>query len=78
MEDPTRRRGNDEPSLLDLLFTNETMQISEIKHHAPLGKSDHDVITFKFHSYLDFSVPKIRYVFERADYIAMKNHISGL
>ena len=50
MEVPTRKRGNDEPSLLDLLFTNEALQISDISHHAPLGNSDHDVITSKFRS----------------------------
>ena len=71
MERPTRRRGNDEPSLLDLLFTDEAMQISEIQHLAPLGKSDHDVIAFKFHSYLDFSKPKIKYLFEKGNYTAM-------
>ena len=50
---PTHRRGNDNPSLLDLLFTDEAMQISDVCHHAPLGKSDHDIIIFKFHSYLE-------------------------
>ena len=68
---PTRRRGNDNPSLLDLLFTDEAMQISDISHHAPLGKSDHDIITFKFHSYLDFSKSKERFIYDRADFRAM-------
>ena len=27
------------------------MQISDIENHAPLGKSDHFVITFKYHCY---------------------------
>ena len=46
IEQVTRRRGNDDPSLLDLIFTNEAMQVSDILHHSPLGKSDHSVITF--------------------------------
>ena len=78
MTNPTRRRGNDEPSLLDLLFTNEAMQITDIQHHAPLGKSDHDVITFKFHAYLDFTKPKVSYVFEKGDYNSMKAHLSEI
>ena len=45
---PTRRRGNDEPSLIDILLTDEIMQVSDITHHAPLGKSGHSVITFMF------------------------------
>ena len=61
VEKPTRRRGNDDPSLLDLIFTDESMQVSEIVHHAPLGKSDHSVITFDFHCYLDFTTQKDKY-----------------
>ena len=72
---PARRRGNDQPSLLGLLFTNEAMQISDIYHHAPIGKSDHDVISFKFHAYIDFTKPNQRYVYNRADYEAMKKHL---
>ena len=44
LQEPTRRRGNDEPSLIDLLFTDEAMQVSDISYHAPRGKSDHSVI----------------------------------
>ena len=73
MESPTRRRGSDDPSLLDLIFTNEEMQVSEITHGAPLGKSDHDVLSFRFHCYVEFSKRKERHVFERGDYEAMRN-----
>ena len=58
VEKPTRRRGSDEPSLLDLVLTNEEMQVTDIQHHAPIGKSDHDVLCFNFHCYLDFTQPK--------------------
>ena len=68
---PTRRRGNDEPSQLDLIFTDEIMQVSDVQHHAPLGKSDHDVITFRFHSYIDFSKTKETFVFGKGDYATM-------
>lgn len=78
VENTTRRRGNNEPSLLDLIFTNERLHISEIKHHAPLGKSDHDVITFNYHSYLDFSEPKTRFLYEKADYESMRKHLQSL
>ena len=72
---PTRRRGNDNPSLLDLLFTDEAMQISDISYHAPLGKSDDDIITFMFHSYLDFSKSKERSIYDRADFRAIRNQL---
>ena len=73
VESPTRRRGSDDPSLLDLIFTNEEMQVSEITHGAPLGKSDHDVLSFRFHCYVEFSKRAERHVFERGDYEAMRN-----
>ena len=70
IDESTRRLGNDEPSLIDLVFTDEDMQVSDVTHHAPLGKSDHRVITFKFNCYLDYSKPKEQYVYENADFEA--------
>ena len=72
IEEPTRRRGTDEPSLLDLVLTNEAMQVSDITHRAPIGKSDHDVILFNFHCYLDYSQPRDKFTFAKGDYDAMR------
>ena len=52
------------------------MQVSDIVHHAPLGKIDHSVISFKFDSYLDYTKPKERYLYEKADFQAMRNHLA--
>ena len=72
IREPTRKRGNDEASLLDLILTAEFMQVSDIAHHAPLGKSDHSVITFKFNCYLDYTKPKERYSYDKADFQARR------
>ena len=45
---PTRFRGENNPSILDLIFTNEEGMIDSIEHCAPLGNSDHEVLEFKF------------------------------
>ena len=46
---PTRSRGGDNPSTIDLLFLNEEMQISNLEHHHHhLVKSDYSVIAFDF------------------------------
>ena len=68
---PTRCRGKDNPSLIDLLFTDEEMNVSGIQHHAPLGKSDHNVITFEYHCYLDFSKPKDVFSYSKGDNAGM-------
>lgn len=78
VENPTRRRGQDNPSLLDLVLTNEALQISELKHLSPLGKSDHDVLVFQFHAYLDFSKPKKRYLFKKSDYKKMRKDLDNV
>ena len=75
IEKPTRIRGNDDPSLIDLLLTNEEHQISDVVHHAPLGKSDHAVITFNFHCYLDFSKPKKCYNYGKGDFEGMLHQL---
>ena len=75
IEESTRTRGNEDPSLIDLLLTNEEMQVSNAVHHSPLGKSDHSVITFNYHCYLDFSKPKICYNYHKADYDGMNSEL---
>ena len=71
----SRRRGADEPSLIDLVLSDEEMQVSDVFHHCPLRKSDHDVITFKFNCYLDYSKPKERFLYDKADYDAMRKQL---
>ncbi|XP_071959921.1 uncharacterized protein [Antedon mediterranea] len=49
----TRFRDGQNPSLLDLVFTNEEDMIDDICYSARLGKSDHAVLTFKFDCYIE-------------------------
>ena len=42
VEKPTRQRGDEEPSILDLVISRE--YLSKLEYLSPLGKSDHDVI----------------------------------
>ena len=73
---PTRVRGRNEPSLLDLILTNEEFQVSDIKHVSPLGASDHNVIAFKFNCYIDTVPNSTKYLYHKADFEAMKNSLS--
>ena len=75
VEKATRKRGNDDPSLLDLILTDEEMQVSDVSHLSPLGKSDHSVMTFNYHCYLDYTKPKESYHFPKGDYISMRNDL---
>ena len=77
IDKPTRRRGCDTPSQLDLIFTDEEMQVSDIKHLAPIGKSDHNVITFNFNGYVDYSKPKDTYNYSKGNYDGMRSELEG-
>ena len=48
------------------------MQVSEVKYLAPLGKSDHSVLVFDFHCYLDYSKPKVSFRYSKCDYNGMR------
>ena len=54
--EPTRGQSTDNPSSIDLVL-NENMPVSDNEYQVPLGKSDHCVITFKYHCYFDYSQP---------------------
>ena len=48
IRDFTRSRGMDEPSVLDLVFTKEELEIEHVCYKQPIGKSDHCVLLFEF------------------------------
>ena len=45
---PTRVTKQNEPSLLDLLLTDKTLEPSSIEYISPLGKGDHTLLQAKF------------------------------
>ena len=68
---PTRCRGTDQPSTIDLIFTDEDNQIGNLNHLPPLGKSDHCILSFEF--ICEFDEPKAlpKYQYHKADYRSM-------
>ena len=77
IEEPTRSRGDDEPSLIDLLFTDEATQISDLKYLAPLGKSDHCILSFKYICYSPDVNKCKRFLYNKANYEMMKNDLNN-
>ena len=47
--EPTWSRSTNNPALIDLVLTNEAVQVSDIEYRVPLAKSNHCVINFKYH-----------------------------
>lgn len=73
---PTRYRADDEPSIIDLIFTNEENMVSDLKYYSPLGRSDHSVLIFDYNCYLEVKhKPRMQYFYDRGDYEAMKSDL---
>ena len=66
---PTRCRGADEPSTIDLIFIEEENQISNLTYLPPLGKNDHAGLLFEF--VCEFDELKRKYLYHKADYKLM-------
>ncbi len=76
---PTRVRGTNTPSTLDLILTNDERIIQNIEYHSPLGKSDHSVLKFEILCYSKLQqYRKMKYYFDSANYEAMKNEVSNI
>ena len=77
VQSPTRYREGEEPSLLDLVFTNEEAMIQEISHQSPIGKSDHSVllINFRIQHTPTFS-PRTIHCYDKGDYESMRRDLN--
>ncbi len=69
---PTRGRTGQNPSILDLIITNEEGMVSDIMMEGPLGKSDHSCINFDFVCRREKTCrPRTKYYYDKADYAGM-------
>ena len=76
---PTRNRHKENPSLLDLLITNEEGMISELEVKSPLGNSDHSCLQFCFNCYVEFKKTQVqRYIYDKGDYEGMREEIRDI
>ncbi|XP_061196751.1 uncharacterized protein LOC133205026 [Saccostrea echinata] len=74
---PTRWRGTNIPTILDLVITKDENAVEDMEYQSPLGKSDHCVICFKYvcRAILK-SGPKKRKTYRKANFAGMKKEIS--
>ena len=68
VDEPTRCRGNDDPSLVDLILTGEANQAQNMEYLSPLGKSDHSVLTFSIKCNADGKPKSERFNYEKAEF----------
>ena len=76
---PTRIRTGNEPSVLDLIFTNEEGMMSDLNYQSSLGKSDHLLISFSFNCYTTAvfqGSQQVKYNYHRGNYQSLKANLS--
>ena len=75
VDKPTRSREGQTSNILDLILVNEVRFISEVKHSSPIGKSDHETLTFTLYTGVDRASDQettLRYDFNRGNYHQMR------
>ena len=74
----SRGRGSDDPSILDLVFTDADTEIDDMQCQAPFGKSDHSVISFELSQVERTRCKKgTRWKCAKGDYESMREVLSN-
>ena len=75
---PTHQRGGQNPTLIDLIISNDSDFVYELVHDEPFGKSHHDTLRFT----IDIQTKKViaimteKYVLSKGDYEGMRADMS--
>ncbi len=76
---PTHHRADQDPTLIDLILTNEDEMVNEITHLPPLGKSHHSGLLFDYKCYSYISKSKnnnVSYKYYAGNYNDMRDFIN--
>ena len=81
VHEPTRQRGQHNPSTLDLIFTKSEHEIEMIDYQPPLGASDHSLLLFSFALDVAFvpdtlNLAKLNYW--KGDYVGLDNFYTNI
>ena len=78
IESPTHFRGNQNPTLIDLILTNDVNFVQDLAFHPPFGKSHHVVLTFSIDLNPIYTEgdPILKYQMNKGDYVQMKTYFS--
>ena len=74
VDKPTRQRGDDEPSILDLVISRE--YLSKLEYLSPLGKSDHAIIKLECEVTTSLKMQPVNYNYLRGNYNKMRVFLS--
>ena len=72
---PTRVRGDNIPSILDLVITSDPDMISTVDCQGPLGRSDHSLLQFDVLNTEPAFVEDLRPALHKADFVKMRKKL---
>jgi hypothetical protein len=76
---PTRVRGKDEPSILDLIITRYENSIPDVNYLSPLGKSDHCILLFKYvHNIKLKAYMKKKIFYDKGNYEQIRENLQSI
>ena len=79
VQSPTHYRGDQTPTLIDLILSSEQGMIQNLCQSAPVGKSHHQVLLFDFVCYAQLSYEDdntVKYNYSKADFGKMRQIIN--
>lgn len=78
VDKPTRFRGDQKPSILDLILTNEENVVSDVQYLAPVGSSDHCTLLFEYICKVQKteSITK-KFKYDKGDYDGMREYLGN-
>ena len=75
----TRYRSNEKSNVLDLILVDNEEYIESLEHQSPLGKSDHEALTFDYLcSIQKIQYYKTKYYYRKADFTSMNEEFSNI
>ena len=84
VDNNTHLRGNQSPTMIDLVISDDPDIISDISYNSPIGNSHHCVLNFNLHfnqseSYNENNnSSKVKYHYDKGDYDGMRNHFNSI
>ena len=77
IDEPTYYRGLQNPTLIDLILTNDSNFVHSVEHNPPFGKSHHSVISFCLDIEPPHTTPTttVKSMVDKGDYESMRDFV---
>jgi len=76
--EPTHHRAQQRANILDLVMTNESGMIHNLRYGEPIGKSHHSVLDWTFRCYQPQPATKVKkYLYDKGNFLEIREMLGG-